>query len=433
MKILPTLAAVLASAAALFAQAQDGRVMIEKSGIALVKPNPWSPPSSAQIVRFSGYADRRARGHAGQGYFELQMAEGKTRQYQAAQVIQLIAPPEIPKTIDSQSARDQVEAEAKKILSASTSVPSATAELKKMAKPFEEAVSQFDAGNVLVDGKWISAAERRKHDADRFEKLLRSELARAKRKADFNLDSNSYFLALSNHGKNDPEIQVRADALRKEYLAMVAFEEQGDIIALLRKPETSSEEVERLLARLKSAPNPGEAAKRVLEQAEEATTLAVDAKTLCGDLNSALGQSPSAIPADLATRIQDFTTRVKTYRAGHPPVGLPAPNAEANALDAFATSWPEIASLMAARDFPAASRELSLLESQCKQIGENASTAVSALKVAATIEVDKFKKLKDEGQVALDSGNKVEAVKKFQEALAVMPDKEVEEKLADLQ
>jgi hypothetical protein len=88
---------------------------------------------------------------------------------------------------------------------------------------------------------------------------------------------------------------------------------------------------------------------------------------------------------------------------------------------------------MAAREFAAASRELSLLESQCKQIGENASIAVSALKVAATIEVDKFKKLKDEGQAALDSGNKVEAVKKFQEALAVMPDKEVEEKLAALQ
>jgi hypothetical protein len=150
-------------------------------------------------------------------------------------------------------------------------------------------------------------------------------------------------------------------------------------------------------------------------------------------MNSALGQSPRAIPADLATRIQDFTTRMKTYHAGTPPVGLPAPNQEAKALDAFATSWPQIASLMAAREFAAASRELSLLESQCKQIGENASIAVSALKVAATIEVDKFKKLKDEGQAALDSGNKVEAVKKFQEALAVMPDKEVEEKLAALQ
>jgi hypothetical protein len=41
--------------------------------------------------------------------------------------------------------------------------------------------------------------------------------------------------------------------------------------------------------------------------------------------------------------------------------------------------------------------------------------------------------LKDEGQAALGSGNKVEAVKKFEEALAVMPDKEVEEKLAALQ
>jgi hypothetical protein len=433
MKILPTLAAILASTAALFAQGQDGRVIVEKPGIALVKPNPWSPPSSAQIVRFSGYADRRARGHAGQGYFELQMADGKTRQYQAAQVIQLIAPPEIPKTIDSQSARDQVEAEAKKILSAATAVPSATAELNKMAKPFEEAVSQFDAGNVLVDGKWVPAAGHRMQQAARFENRLRADLAKARRKADFNLDANGYFIALAHLGKADPAIQARADALHGEYGAMVALEKQADAVKALENPGTPPAKATAILTRLGNEPKPGEAAKRVLRQAELAAELSAAADSLCLEVNHALGGTPPAIPAELANRIRDFTARMKAYRAGNPPAGIPAPNTGSASLGAFAASWPQAEALMGARDFAGASRELSLLEPHCKAIGGNASAAVSALKVAATIEVDKFKKLKDEGQAALDSGNKVEAVKKFQEALAVMPDKEVEEKLAALQ
>lgn len=433
MRILLALLLVIPAPGAAFAQDRDGRSFDEKPGIVLVKPQAWSPVNSAQVVRFSAHSDRRALGNKNQGYLELRLSDGKTvRQIEAGRVVHLIIQPEVPKDLQTVAERDRLFAERDRISEKARTVPGASGDIQKMVAPLDDAIARFDGGEVLVDGEWISAVEHKKKKAAQIEKSLRASLDAAKNKADFNLESNRHFLALKDFAKDDAGIQSRLDTIQAEYRAMVASEEQAEIIKRLSDSSISPSEADRLLQRLSASENPGESAKLVLKQADQARALSAKASQIRSTLDAELTAKPPELPPELTTQIQDLKSGMTAYRAGNPPQGLPAPLAESGALSAFSTSWPRALSLMQSKDFAGASRELALLESHASRIGPNARAAISELKTEATVEVDRFQKLSTEGQDLLASGQKEAALVKFEEALAVMPDKALRDKLAAL-
>jgi len=433
MKILPAICLLLIPLGFACAQERDGRIFVEKPGIVLVKPQAWSPANSAQVMRFSSYSDRRARGKSNQGYLELRSDDGKTLlQVEAARVVSFSILPEIPSNIETIAERNQLDAARLRFLEAGKIVPGSSSDFQKMVEPLGAAIAKFDAGELLVDGKWVSADQRRKERAVQIEKTLRANIAAAKTKSDFNLESNSHFLALKALAKEDPGIQPRIDAIQADYRAMVASEEQAAIIVRLSEPSIPSREADSLLAKLSSSANPSEKAKLVLRQAEQAQALSGNASQIRSALDAALAGKPAELPAELVSQIQSFSAAASAYRAGNPPQGLPAPLAEAAALSEFSTKWPEASALMQSKDFAGASRELALLEQRCSLIGPNACAAISELKKAATVEVDKFQKLSAEGEALLGNGQKEAALAKFGEALAVMPDKALQEKVDGL-
>lgn len=434
MKTSLPAALLLVFSASLAAQERDGRVFVETPGIALVKPQPWSPASSAQVLRFDAYSDRRARGHGNQGYFEFRTAAGNaTRQYQAAQVVEFIPAPEIPAEIRAQDVRDRLAGEAGRMAAIARAVPGAARDLGELLQPLTEAVAEFDSGKFRVNGKWVPKSELQRQDALRFSKALRMEMAQAKRKADFDLESNTYFVSLARLADGDPEALGRLEAFRSEHRALVEAEGIQEAVSLLRKPGTTPSEAALLLGRLRASESPGESAKLVLRQADAAAALATGAASVRDSLDAALGNRPPVVSPELAARIRELSAKANAYRAGNPPRAIPAPLAEAEAFSAFAATWPRTLGLMDSRDFSAASRELASLESRCALVGPNACAAISELKTAATIEVDKFQKLRREGEEALGAGNKAGAAEKFREALAVMPDAELESKLSQIQ
>lgn len=429
---LPAIALIL-SAASLCAQVRDGRVFVEKGGVALVKPQPWSPASSAQPVRFSAYSDRRARGHGNQGYFEFRTLPGNgTRQYQAAQVVELIPEPEIPSDITTRALRDRLAAESARLSGVAEAIPVAEQEIGDLVQPLNKAVAEFDSGNVRVNGQWIPKASHLRQEAFRFSKSLRAEMAQAKRKSDFDLESNPHFISLAKLASDDPGTTKTIESLRSEYRALVAAEGVNDALELLRNPETKPAEASVLLGRLRASASPGETAKLVLRQADSAAKLESSAASLRVSLDSALGARPPLLPPDLAARIQDLSAQANTYRAGNPPAAIPAPLALVGALSDFAAKWPLASDLMAAKDFSAASRELASLEPVCSLVGPGACAGIAELKKTAAVEVDKFQKLRKEGEEALGVKKTAQAVAKFEEALAVMPDKALQEKVDGL-
>lgn len=433
MKILPAICLLLVPLGFAGAQERDGRIFVEKPGILLVKPQAWSPANAAQVVRFSAYSDRRARGNANQGYFELRLADGQTpRQIEAARVVQFLVQPELPSSIETSGERDRLAAERGRILEAAQTVPGAGPDIQKLVQPLGAAIARFDAGEVLVDGKWVPAGQHRKQKALQIERTLRANLAAAKKKSDFHLESNSHFLALKSIANGDPGIEPRIDAIQNEYRAMVASEGQAAAIASLGEPSIPPREADALLAKLSAAANPSGKAKLVLRQAGQAKALSGNASQIGSALDAALAGKPAELPVELVSQIQGFSSAVAAYRAGNPPLGIPAPLGEAAAFSEFSAKWPEASALMQSKDFAGASRELALLERHCSLIGPNACAAILELKKAATVEVDKFQKLSAEGEALLGNGQKEAALAKFGEALAIMPDKALQEKVDGL-
>ena len=80
----------------LAAQNTDGHVPVEKNGFALVKPQAWSSPAQASVLKFTAYTDRSARGTPGAGYFVFRLPNQTDRQIPVAQIVKVVPQPEVP-------------------------------------------------------------------------------------------------------------------------------------------------------------------------------------------------------------------------------------------------------------------------------------------------------------------------------------------------
>lgn len=409
----------------------DGRQAVEHAGIVLVKPQEWSKPNEAVVIRFTAYTNRG-------GYFVLRSPSGQERQVWVKQFVGVpILEPEIPDQILEPADRKALQAEIDKIKSLAAIVPSAAIDLTKFSKPLVDAVQRYDAGEVRIDGSWRPASEYRAIEFYNFEKQLRASMKEYPDKSKFALEENSNFLRLVELSKDNPAFEAKVQAIRTDLENQILAQKEAGILDRLSNTNTADSETQALLGELKGIKNPTEKTTQVLQQAESAALIASEIDKLSQALEEHFttpipqGETPR-LPADLAFQGELLAKQISQFRQSSPPAALRIPEDKAVALVEICSGFSGIAPLFEKQNYVEASSVLSRLSTQATKIGPRTQAVLIAWRNPATQKVDLFSKLRAEGEAAEKAGNTKDAIAKYAEALEVYPNADLSAKIEQL-
>ena len=423
----------------LHAQERDGNTIVQTPGIALVKPQPWSKPTESEVVKFSAFTDRTARGSSGAGYFVLRLPSGKDTQIPSARVLKLILKPNTTTVLIEDSQRKELQKNIDEIRSAIAAVPAAATALADYLKPLQANASRYDAGEVMIGAdKWQTREEYRQSEIQKIEFRLRRAMSEAKIKKEFDLDANADFAKLTEFAASDAALNIRLVAMRLERAKLVSREEQEAIFVKLQSPLSPSAAT-LLLDQLKALSDPSPRTVSVLRQADVAAELTKGIDALKQGLESLWNQESLSqgdvpvVPADLTTQIDALTSKIAVFRAGRPPAGIWLPSSAFDACVALKNALPTLQAQFSARDYKAVIERVIALSPSARQIGSKSMEALEILKSYANGQIAKFSTLVEEGNHLLMGTDKKLALAKFQEALAIMPDADLEKRISEIQ
>jgi hypothetical protein len=422
----------------LHAQERDGNTVIQISGIALVKPQPWSKPSESEVVKFSAFTDRTARGSTGAGYFVLRLPSGKDTQISSSRVVKLILKPKMPTELIEDSQRRELQKCIDEIRAAIAAVPAAATALADYLKPLQALATRYDAGGVMIGAdKWETREKYRQSEIQKIELRLRRAMSEAKIKKDFDLNSNADFSRLTEFAESDAALKVRLDAMRIECAKLVSREEQ-DVILMKLQSQLSPSAAALLLDKLKALSDHTPRTVSALHQADVAAGLTKEINALKQSLESLWNEESLSkgvlpvFPADITTQIDALTLKIALFHAGSPPAGVWLPSSDFDACVALKNALPALQAQLSERDYKAVIEAASVLSPSARQIGSKTMRALDILKSYADGQIAKFSALLDEGNTLLTGTDKKLAVAKFQEALAVMPDANLEKLISEI-
>jgi hypothetical protein len=176
----------------------------------------------------------------------------------------------------------------------------------------------------------------------------------------------------------------------------------------------------------------------VLRQADVAAALTKDIDTLKQSFENLWNQESlskgamPAVPAEISTQIDALTSKISVFHAGAPPAGIWLPSSTFDACVSIKNALPTLQARLTERDYRAAIEGINALSAPTRQIGTKTTEALESLKSYANGQIAKFSALVDEGNTLLTGTDKKLAVAKFQEALAIMPDANLEKRISEI-
>jgi hypothetical protein len=225
--------------------------------------------------------------------------------------------------------------------------------------------------------------------------------------------------------------------MRIEFAKLVSREEQDVILMKLQSPLSPSAAA-LLLDKLKALSDPAPRTVSVLRQADVAAGLTKEIDALKQSLDSlwnleSLSQGILPVfPADITTQIDALSSNIAAFHAGAPPVGIWLPSHSFEACVVLKDALPTLQARLRERDYRAAIEVTAVLSPSARQIGSKSMKALDILNSYADGQIAKFSTLVDEGNTLLAGMDKKLAVAKFEEALAIMPDANLENRISEI-
>jgi tetratricopeptide (TPR) repeat protein len=425
----------LVTAATLSAQSQlsgDGRQAVEKSGIALVKPQKWSKASEAVPMRFTAYTNRG-------GYFVFRTPSGQERQVWVDQIVGggPLLNPEIPTEIVTPAQRNVLQDHVDLLKQLVVKVPSAKIDIEQFAKPLTEAVRRYDAGEVRISGLWDSASKFRMREFYLAENQLQKTIDSEADKSKFDLENNSLFKQLVELSQNDTTLQAKVEAIRVNLQKQIAVQHRAQILDQLNNPNTSDADAAQLVSELKAIKNHDEKISGILEQDLTARALSDIIENFKREMDGYFAgikpdATPQKLPAELELRNKILSEQIEKFHSSAPPAAVRIPVENARALSEISTGLPKLSALFEQRNYSEAATVLSRIMPLAARIGPRTEAVFVSLKTAATKQVDLFTKLRSEGEVAEKEGNTKEAIAKYSAALEISPNADLSAKIEQL-
>lgn len=439
LKII-TFAFLIITIGKLSAQSSDGRSSSDKSGFALVKPQPWSPENQTSILKFLSYVDRSARGTPGAGYYVFQLPDQSEKQVASAQIVKIVTPTKIPNNITDASDLGSLKKAIEYYNNIGQNFPAAAPFVAEMSKPLLDVQSKFDAGMIKIDGTWQSAVVHQKQSVAKTEGKLNQDLYDAvasKALKAFNLTSNNYYLELLENAKTDPELATRLEALKSRYEQLLAAEELQTLLSKINDPALGSENLAEIIFKLKKIPSPDSRIRRILEQSDLAAEISALSREIKNGLELQYSGStdptlPMPLSSDLSAKIQKIETDVTIFKSSNPPGGLSIPDKNIEAEILFSKNITDLNSALKSRNYSKAESYATPLVGASALIGPKTNDSMKGILSLVTTKLATFTKLRDEAAMLAQAGKKKEALAKYSEAVTVMPDSQISAKIEDL-
>lgn len=410
----------------------DGRQAVEKSGIALVKPQKWSKPNEAVVIRFIAYTNRG-------GYFVLRTPSGQDQQVWVEQIVggALITNPEIPAEIITPAQRNALQAQINVFKHLLIQVPAAKIELEQFAAPLVEAIKLYDGGEVRIKGRWEPVATFRAREFSIAESQLRQAINQETEKAKFDLEQHFLFKQLLTLSKGNSRLEAKIEAIRAGFKSKVLAERQAHTIEALSNPNTSDAEATQLLAELNTINDPDPRVTLILQQAVTAGLLQKEISKLQKEMEAFFaamtpGDTPPKLSVTLELKQQILSEQVAKLHSSTPPAAIRIPEENARALSEITTGLSKLSALFEQRNYSEAVTILSRLTPHAARIGPRTEAVFVSLKSTATEKVELFTKLRTEGETAEREGNAKETIAKYSAALEVSPNTALSAKIEQL-
>lgn len=430
----------LAGTGLLTAQTGDGLRPQNKTGIALVKPQPWSSDDQATVLEFQAFTDRTVKSSPGAGYFVFRTARTPEYQVPAARVVKLVIFPEVPTSLSTAEERAQLEATIKDLEAVAKQVPAAATPLKTPLTALKNDASKYDSGFIKTDGSWVARRDFFRQQASMLVTLARTDIDEAEDIRTFDLNSNQYFRGLQELAATETSLRPLVEGVRGYYDAARRKATRSGLLEKLQRPGLSQRDAEILVAEIrKLRPTEDAKANLFLKQWDEATAAAGELtrqiEEVQGEFENAMAAAEGGAPVvspELAGKVNAVSSAVERFRAGNPPAAVTLPLPAADAMKNMVVQLPAITKSVASKQFLDAKESLDPLVRDAGKIGPKTSAALMVLQRHVTGEIEKFVKLRNEAKVLADADKIEEAIAKYEAALSVIPDREVKARIEEL-
>jgi len=425
-------------------QSSDGFTVQERPGIAIVKPQPWSKESDATVMEFLAFIDRTASGAAKAGYFEFRMKSGDKRQVPTSKLVKMVVyadPAQIREIVDPEQ-RQALQNTINEFKGIPVKFPATRTYVEPSLKKLEAEAAMFDGGKVKAEGVWITKQAYVKAQAANLIELLKAETDRALPPGSFDLEQDPKYLALLQFSATDPNIKILTEELASKQGKLSRTEKRKTLLTRLADPAlgmpSATEAVSQLKA-LKPEEDPKSAAFLKLWDAGKDTVKATseDAAKLAASLEGELAsnkieEAPPQLSPDLDAGISALNEKMILFTASKPPVQLLTESRQALAVCAAWTGFKKLKTIFAEKHFIEAKDLLDDLSRRVQFIGSETSQVITALQQFTATKIDEFTRLREQAKLLADSGKKAEALVKYQDAYAVIPDNAVGDEIAKL-
>lgn len=417
---LPTLPAL--------AQSADGQRSQDRPGLALVKPQAWSKEDQATVLEFLAFTDRS-------GYYEFRTAKTPNYQVPLSRVVKLVLYPEIPQSVANADQRAALQKTIEEFVAIAAKFPSSTRHLERAVAPLQADAAKYDAGGVKESGQWVSRSAYYKQKAAVLADLLRPDLMAAPNIKDVDLSTNQYYLGLEDLARSEPSVKPVLEGARSLYDSLVRKMDRDALLSQLTSLSLGYEQSEELVKQLKALRPEEDARANLFIQSW--TTAIAQAGQLTKQITEAQAQFEGSIPAtqdpagvpaitpEVSTSLTALSEAVKHYRSGSPPAAIQVPLLLADTMISCGDNFPVLEKKIRSREYFEAKSVLDTLAVKADLIGPKTSAALLALQKMIAVDIEKFQVLRNEGKMLAETDKIEQALKKYQQAYAIIPSKDV--------
>ena len=417
------------------AQQDPSRQWVETKGIAFVQDFQSSP---ARPRPFVAYLNQTAIGYPDRGFYHFRF-ENSSRESKvpAALVKMIVVQPAVPNSILTDNDRAALVAGIKNIEDAAKKNPSAAASILDLADPLITALQRYDKGDILVDGNWVNRVEHADAQVAQYANQLRAGMSAAPSKAAFDYTRNPFYLQIKALADADPYIAETLRSIEAEFNLLIERESLQEMLVELENPDLPRERTQLILAKFSEQKDPSAVIARILDQSQAVADLTATVQILKRSLNNAFdaAATPPVLPElseELVSKIQGLMTSTRELNAGKPPAALRIPSSEVRDMVAIVDRLPVLRSQLDSKEFAAAGELSGELSAKASIVGAAARQVFANIRNDCASRIQQIADLTEEAETLAAAGNKKEAAEKLSQALEIMPDSAMEERLAEL-
>jgi hypothetical protein len=457
-----------------FALAQDerGKRLQNISGVAMVKPQAWSPPNSALPKPFKAFIDRRADKTPGAGYIEFVLPSGRKEQISSGLIGALVFYPseeEIASDLLESEDRQRLQKRMNELANAISNFPSLKSLLGRHVEILQTKANRFDSSEVFINGKWIARSERaiiRSHElCDYAQKELNAVFLADEKSiaenspgqysiANTTLDAANfstgnlertfqrsiYVNALQSLAEKYPAVREGLNNLQEYKSKLVRGNIRKNVLVQLSRKGLEYRQFEFLVSVLnRNQPDEDPESSDFVKRTDASLKIRESMLSLVHNLSASLDKLFSSaksipdMPQELSAECDELARLWKEYLKVRPPESIPTPENEVGAILTTFISFNHLKKHLVARKLFDAKIALESIIEKSAWLGASTCDFMAGLNMETGDKIEHFQRLRSEGEMLLANGQTEKASRVFREALALLDDSDVSKKLNGLQ